>query len=440
MRLLLATTAALALFTAGAVQARTGLTDDALRQSIARDYDANLGALFDDFHRNPELSGLEVRTAGIMAAQLTALGYEVATGIGGTGVVAVLRNGEGPTVMIRADMDGLPLDEQSGLANASTARQVDSDGIEKPVMHACGHDVHITALIGTARQMMARRQDWSGTLVLVAQPAEERIFGARAMVEDGLYTRFPKPDIALAFHVSADLATGLIDLPLGITSSSSDSVDIAVHGVGTHGAYPHLGVDPIVVASAIVMNLQTLPSRSINPLEGAIVTVGSFHGGIKHNIISDRVDLQLTVRADNPETRLALLDGIDRVARGTALALGVAEDRLPTVVRSPTETTPPTINDAATAARVRAAIGAAMGPDRLVDTPRSGMGAEDFAYFVTPESGVKGVYFSVGGTPAAEVATAPGHHSPLFRIAPRPSVVTGVEAMVVAAQALMPKG
>ncbi|MDZ4321614.1 MAG: amidohydrolase, partial [Phenylobacterium sp.] len=386
------------------------------------------------------LSGLEVRTAGIMAAQLTALGYEVATGIGGTGVVAVLRNGEGPTVMIRADMDGLPLDEQSGLANASTARQVDSDGIEKPVMHACGHDVHITALIGTARQMMARRQDWSGTLVLVAQPAEERIFGARAMVEDGLYTRFPKPDIALAFHVSADLATGLIDLPLGITSSSSDSVDIAVHGVGTHGAYPHLGVDPIVVASAIVMNLQTLPSRSINPLEGAIVTVGSFHGGIKHNIISDRVDLQLTVRADNPETRLALLDGIDRVARGTALALGVAEDRLPTVVRSPTETTPPTINDAATAARVRAAIGAAMGPDRLVDTPRSGMGAEDFAYFVTPESGVKGVYFSVGGTPAAEVATAPGHHSPLFRIAPRPSVVTGVEAMVVAAQALMPKG
>ncbi|MDP3369434.1 MAG: amidohydrolase [Brevundimonas sp.] len=440
MRLLLATTAALALFTAGAVQARTGLTDDALRQSIARDYDANLGALFDDFHRNPELSGLEVRTAGIMAAQLTALGYEVATGIGGTGVVAVLRNGDGPTVMIRADMDGLPLDEQSGLANASTARQVDSDGIEKPVMHACGHDVHITALIGTARQMMARRQDWSGTLVLVAQPAEERIFGARAMVEDGLYTRFPKPDIALAFHVSADLATGLIDLPLGITSSSSDSVDIAVHGVGTHGAYPHLGVDPIVVASAIVMNLQTLPSRSINPLEGAIVTVGSFHGGIKHNIISDRVDLQLTVRADNPETRLALLDGIDRVARGTALALGVAEDRLPTVVRSPTETTPPTINDAATAARVRAAIGAAMGPDRLVDTPRSGMGAEDFAYFVTPESGVKGVYFSVGGTPAAEVATAPGHHSPLFRIAPRPSVVTGVEAMVVAAQALMPKG
>ena len=439
MRLLLATTAALALFAAGAAQAQTGSTDVELRRAIAQDYDANLGALFDDFHRNPELSGLEVRTAGIMAAQLTALGYDVTTGVGGTGVVAVLRNGDGPTVMIRADMDGLPLAEQSGVANPSTVHQVDSDGVEKPVMHACGHDVHITALIGTARQMMARRQDWSGTLVLVAQPAEERIFGARAMVRDGLYTRFPKPDIALAFHVSADLATGLIDIPLGITSSSSDSVDIAVHGVGTHGAYPHLGVDPIVVASAIVMNLQTLPSRSINPLEGAIVTVGSFHGGIKHNIISDRVDLQLTVRADNPETRLALLDGIDRVARGTALALGVSEDHLPTVVRSPTETTPPTINDAATAARVRAAVGAAMGADRLVDVARTGMGAEDFAWFVTPETGVKGVYFNVGGTPADQVDTAPGHHSPLFRIDPQPSVVTGVEAMVVAAQAMMPK-
>ena len=438
MMRLLATTAALALLAFGPAHAQQGSTDAELRLAVARDYDANLGALFDDFHRNPELSGMEVRTSGIMAARLTALGYDVTTGVGGTGVVAVLRNGDGPTVMIRADMDGLPLSEQSGLANASTVLQTDSDGVEKPVMHACGHDVHITALIGTARQMMARRADWSGTLVLIAQPAEERIFGARAMVEDGLYSRFPKPDYALAFHVSADMASGLVDVPLGITSSSSDSIDIAVHGVGTHGAYPHKGVDPIVVASAIVMNLQTLPSRSINPLEGAIVTVGAIHGGIKHNIISDRVDMQLTVRADNPETRTALLDGIDRVSRGTALALGVPEDRLPTVVRS-TENTPPTINDAATAARVRAAIGEAVGADRVVDMARTGMGAEDFAYFVTPESGVRGVYFSVGGTPADQVANAPGHHSPLFRIDPRPAVTTGVEATVVAAQALMPK-
>jgi len=433
MRLLM-TTAMAAILACGPVVAQ-----DTLKAAVQSDYDLNLSALFDHFHRNPELSGLEVQTAARMAAELSALGYDVTTGVGGTGVVAVLRNGDGPTVMIRADMDGLPLSEQSGLANASTARQTDSDGIEKPVMHACGHDVHITALVGTARQMMARKGNWAGTLVLIAQPAEERIFGARAMVEDGLYSRFPKPDYALAFHVSADLATGSLEVPLGITASSSDSIDIAVHGVGTHGAYPHLGVDPIVVASAIVMNLQTLPSRSINPLEGAIVTVGSFHGGIKHNIISDRVDLQLTVRSDNPETRTALLDGIDRVARGTAQALGVPDDKLPTVVRSPTENTPPTINDAATAQRVRDVLSASLGASTLTDSPRTGMGAEDFAYFVTPESGVKGVYFSVGGTPADQLADAPGHHSPLFKIDPEPSVTLGVEASVLAAEALMPR-
>jgi hippurate hydrolase len=374
-----------------------------------------------------------------MASELRALGYEVTEGVGGTGVVAVLRNGDGPTVMIRADMDGLPLQEQSGLPNASTARQVDADGTEKPVMHACGHDVHITALVGTARQMMARRDRWSGTLVLIAQPAEERIFGARAMVNDGLYTRFPKPDYAIAFHVAADMPTGRVDVPLAITSSSSDSVDITVRGVGTHGAYPHMGIDPIYVASQIVVSLQSLRSRETNPLEGAVVTVGSFHGGIKHNIISDHAELQLTVRADSPEVRAQLLDGIDRIARNTALALGVPEDRLPVVTRSTTETTPATINDAATAARVRTAVAAGLGEGVLIDEPRTGMGAEDFAYFVTPESGVKGVYFSVGGTPAAEVADAPGHHSPLFRITPRPAVITGVEASVASAEALMPR-
>lgn len=414
--------------------------DAALKAAVEADYDANLGALFDHFHRNPELSGMETQTAARMASELRALDYEVTEGVGGTGVVAVLRNGDGPTVMIRADMDGLPLQEQSGLANASTVRQVDADGTEKPVMHACGHDVHITALVGTARQMMARRAKWSGTLVLIAQPAEERIFGARAMVNDGLYTRFPKPDYAIAFHVAADMATGRVDAPLGITSSSSDSVDIQVRGVGTHGAYPHLGVDPIYVASQIVVSLQSLRSRETNPLEGAVVTVGSFHGGIKHNIISDHADLELTVRADTPEVRAQLLDGIDRIARNTALALGVPEDRLPIVTRSATETTPPTINDAETAARVRAAITAGLGEGVLQDSPRTGMGAEDFAYFVTPESGVKGVYFNVGGTPEAELEHAPGHHSPLFRITPRPAVITGVEASVAAAQALMPRG
>jgi amidohydrolase len=410
-----------------------------LRDAVARDYRDNLGALFDHFHRNPELSGREVQTAARMAQELRGLGYEVTTGVGGTGVVAVLRNGAGPTVMMRADMDGLPLREQSGLPNASTVRQADASGAEQPVMHACGHDVHITALVGAARQMAARRSGWSGTLVLIAQPAEETISGARAMIQDGLYTRFPKPDYALAFHVAAEVPAGRIEVPLEQVASSADSVTIAVQGVGTHGAYPHMGVDPVLVASQIVVSLQSMVGRDINPLEGAVISVGSIHGGVKSNIIPDRVELLLTVRANNPETRTRLLDGIDRVARGTALALGVAQDRLPIVTRSATETTPPTINHGPTATLVRDAIGTAMGSERLIETPPSGMGAEDFAYFVTPDTGVRGVYFSVGGTPAAEAASAPAHHSPFFRIAPEPSVTAGVEAMVVAAEALMPR-
>ena len=437
MKRAILTTAALALALAAGTPV---LAQDAgLKAAVKADYDANLATLFDWFHRNPELSGQEVQTSARLARELTALGYQVTTGVGGTGVVAVLKNGDGPTVMIRADMDGLPLQERSGLANASTARQLDADGVEKPVMHACGHDVHITALVGTARQMTARKANWSGTLVLIGQPAEERIFGARAMMQDGLYTRFPKPDYALAFHVSADTPTGKIEAPLDITSSSSDSVDIAVRGVGTHGAYPHLGVDPVLVASQIVVSLQTLRSREVSPLEGAVVTVGSIHGGIKHNIIPEQVDLQLTVRADSPEVRTTLLDGIDRVARNTALALNVPEDRLPVVTRSATETTPATINDRETAQRVRDIFAATFGPDVLRDSPRTGMGAEDFAYFVQPETGVKGVYFSVGGTPEAELETAAGHHSPLFKITPEPAVTLGVAASVAAAEGLMPR-
>ena len=409
-----------------------------LHDAIAADYRTNLAELFDHFHRNPELSGREVQTSARMAQELRALGYEVTTGVGGTGVVAVLRNGAGPTVLLRADMDGLPLEERSGLANASHVRQTDAAGTEQPVMHACGHDVHITAMVGTARQLVARRSNWSGTLVLIAQPAEETISGARAMMQDGLYTRFPKPDFAIAFHVAADGPAGQIVVPETIVNSSADSVSIVVNGVGTHGAYPHLGVDPVLVASQIVVSLQSMVGRDINPLEGAVISVGSIHGGVKSNIIPERVELQLTVRADRPEVRTRLLDGIDRVARGTALALGVPQDRLPVVTRSATETTPPTINDPATAAVVREAIASAMGRERLLEQRRTGMGAEDFAYFVTPDTGVKGVYFNVGGTPPAELASAAGHHSPLFRIQPEPSVTAGVEAMVVAAEALMP--
>ena len=407
-----------------------------LKSAIAADYDENLKSLFEHFHANPELSHREFETSKRLAAEISALGYDVTEGVGGTGVVAVMKNGDGPTVLIRADMDGLPVKEDNSLPYKSTATQEDIDGIIKPVMHACGHDTHITSLVGTARQMAARKDQWSGTLVLIGQPAEERISGARAMLEDGLYKRFPKPDYALAFHVSAGQPTGTVQVPLGIRASSSDSVDIIVHGVGAHGASPHKGVDPVLVASQIVVSLQSVVSRTIAPLEAGVITVGSIHGGTKHNIIGDRVEMQLTVRSNDPEVRATLLDSIDRVAEGVAISLGVPKNKMPEVIRSKTETTPPTINDRDTAMRVREAITAKLGDDILHEKPRDGMGAEDFAYFVTPESGVKGIYFNIGGTPAKNVDDAPSHHSPFFKIEPEPAIKLATESMVIAATAL----
>jgi hippurate hydrolase len=410
-----------------------------LRNDIAKDYTASLEALFLHFHQHPELSGREVETSKRLAAELRALGYDVTEGVGGTGVVAVLRNGAGPTVLLRADMDGLPVEEKTGLPYASTVHQVDITGVEQPVMHACGHDVHITALIGTARQLMARKNAWSGTLVLIGQPAEERVAGARAMIADGLYTRFPKPEYALGFHVWSPVEAGKIMVPPRIALSSADSIDMIVHGVGAHGASPHRGVDPVLVASQIVVSLQSLVSRSIDPLEPGVVTVGAIHGGTKHNIIGDRVDLQLSVRADNRATRDTLLAGVKRVAEGVARSLGVPDDKLPEVIPSATETTPPTLNDEATARRIEAAFIERLGADYVLPNVRDGMPAEDFAYYVAPEHGVKGVFFFVGGTPAADLGTFASHHSPLFKIAPEPAIKTGVEAMVVGAMTLMPR-
>ncbi len=410
-----------------------------LRESIAADYDNNLEELFVHFHQNPELSNFEFETAKRMAAEISALGYEVTEGVGGTGLVAVMENGPGPVVMIRADIDGLPLEEDSGLSYASTATQVDASGKKFSVMHACGHDVHITALIGTARQMAELRDQWSGTLVLIGQPAEERISGARAMLEDGLYERFPKPEYALAFHVSSGLPSGKIEIPLDAVASSSDAVDIIVHGIGTHGAYPHMGIDPVLVASQIVVTLQSVVSRTIAPLQPGVITVGAIHGGTKHNIIGRRVEMQLTVRSNDPEVRLQLLDGIDRVADGVGRSFGLPEDLLPEVHRSSVETTPPTINDRQTAERVLSAVNREMGAEYLVSFPREGMVAEDFSYFVQPGLGVKGVYFSVGGTPEDKMDEAPPHHSPFFKVEPGPSVKSGVEATVIAAMELMPR-
>jgi hippurate hydrolase len=410
-----------------------------LRAAIGADYDVRLADLFVHFHAHPELSFREIATAARLAAELRASGFEVTEGVGGTGVVAVLRNGVGPTVMLRADMDGLPVEERSGLAYASTVRQVDITGVEQPVMHACGHDVHMTALVGAAKQLAARVDEWSGTVVLIGQPAEERSGGARAMLADGLYTRFPKPDYALAFHVWAAYPAGKIFVPRAIAWSSADSVDIVVHGIGTHGATPHRGVDPVLVAAQIVVTLQSIVSRTVDPFEPGVITVGAIHGGTKHNIIGERVDMQLTVRADNAATRTILLDSIDRVAAGVARSLGVPEDLLPEVHRSPTETTPPTINDAATAEIIHNSFVEHLGPEYVVDLPRDGMAAEDFAYYVTPEDGVKGVYFFVGGTPERELATPPSQHSPTFKVEAEAAIKAGAEAMVVGALTLLSK-
>jgi hippurate hydrolase len=274
-------------------------------------------------------------------------------------------------------------------------------------------------------------------LVLIGQPAEETLAGARAMLKDGLYTRFPKPDYALGFHVSSRHPAGKVQVPVGIAYSSSDSVDIIVHGVGSHGASPQLGIDPVLVASQIVVTLQSVVSRTIDPLAPGVITVGTIHGGTKRNVIGDRVDLQLTVRADSFRVRDQLLDSIDRVAAGVAASLGVPADKMPQVIRSTTETTPPTINDEATARLIRAAFVEKLGESQVIDQPREGMGAEDFALYMAPELGVKGVYFAVGGTPENEVANAPSHHSPLFKIQPEPAIKAGTEAMVVGALTLL---
>ncbi|HYE26636.1 MAG TPA: amidohydrolase [Allosphingosinicella sp.] len=416
-----------------------------LADAIKADYDRKLGAMFVDFHRNPELSFKENRTAKIIARALRAEGAEVTEGVGGTGVVGILRNGAGPTVLVRADMDGLPVEEKSGLPYSSRVRQVGVDGVEAPVMHACGHDIHITSLVGTAHQLAANKQLWRGTVVLIAQPAEERVGGAKAMLADGLYTRFPKPDYALGFHVNSGMRTGTVSGADQLAYSSADSVDIVVHGVGAHGAAPDKGKDPVYIGAQIVTALQSIVSREIGPLVPAVITVGSFHAGTKHNIISDRADLQLTVRANDEATRHQLLAAIERMAKNIARANGVAENRLPEVRIS--EGTPTTNNTPALAQRVRAAWRGRLPAGTVVPFAQENMGAEDFTYFVQPELGVPGFYFQVGGTPQAAFDAAraggppvPSHHSPLFKIDPEPSVRLGTEAMTVAVLDLLKPG
>jgi hippurate hydrolase len=414
-----------------------------LNEAVQADYDGHLAALFDHFHRNPELSTVENETARRMAVELSLAGFDVTEGVGGTGVVAILKNGAGPLVMMRADMDGLPVEEKSGLENASRAQQKDPiTGNMVYTMHACGHDVHITSLVGTARHMATHKDQWKGTLMLVVQPAEERVLGAAAMKEDDIWGRFGTPDYALAFHVSSSDVAGIINVSEGSPYAGADTVDIIIHGVGAHGAHPHRGKDPIVLGSQIVLALQTLVARELSPRDPGVVTVGSFHSGTKHNIISDRAHLQLTVRNTSVETRELLLNGIKRIAVNMGRVAGLPEDKLPEVIIS-NESVPPTINDAALARRLKQAWTESMGDDAVVDIPTKGMGAEDFPFF-TVEPEITSVYWAIGGTPQAafDVEAAggepvPSHHSPLFKISPEPAVTAGVESTVVALMELM---
>ena len=414
-----------------------------LSDAVTKDYDEHLADLFDHFHRNPELSTIEHETARRMALELSLAGFDVTEGVGGTGVVAILENGAGPLVMMRADMDGLPVEEKSGLENASRAQQVDPiTGNTVFAMHACGHDVHITSLVGTARHMAAHKDEWTGTLMLLVQPAEERVLGARAMRDDDIWERFGKPDYALAFHVASSGVAGIINVQEGSPYAGADTVDIIIHGVGAHGASPHRGKDPILLGSQIVLALQTLVARELSPRDPGVVTVGSFHSGTKHNIISDRAQLQLTVRNTSPETRRILLEGIQRIAVNMGRVAGLPEDKLPEVIIS-NESVPPVVNDAALVRRLRTSWAENMGDEAVVDIPTKGMGAEDFPFF-TMDPEISSVYWSIGGTPqeafdveAAGGEPVPSHHSPLFKITPEPSVTKGVESTVVALKALM---
>jgi len=413
-----------------------------LHDDIENEYNEYLADLFDHLHRNPELSLAETKTAARMANELRDAGFDVTEDVGGTGVVAMMKNGSGPLVMMRADMDGLPIAEQTGLPNASTIQQRDPvTGVIGPVMHACGHDMHMTSLVGTARQMAGRQSEWSGTLMLVVQPAEERGMGARAMRADNIWERFGQPDYALGFHVEAASVAGVINVNPA-PYAGVDSVDIIVHGVGGHGAYPHQTKDPIVIASQIVIALQTLVSRELAPRVPGVVTVGSFHAGAKHNVISDRAHLKLTVRNTSEDTRKTLLDGIRRIAENIGRAAGLPEDKLPEVSVAD-ESVPPLINDPRLIARLKNAWTEQMGSDAVISMQEVGMGGEDFPYF-TVNPTISTVYWAVGGTPAEDFEReaaggeqVAGHHSPLFRIAPEPSVRAGVESTVVALLELM---
>lgn len=398
----------------------------------------DLVAFYRELHASPELSFHEVETAKRMARVLADAGFEVATDVGGTGVVGVLKNGEGPTVLLRTDMDALPITEATGLDFASRVRVKDEMGREVGVMHACGHDIHMTVWTGTARYMASHRDDWSGTLVCIAQPAEERGAGALAMIGDGLFKRFPRPDYTLALHVDGQFPAGTIAFTPEFCYANVDSVDILVRGKGGHGSAPHTTHDPVALAGRIVVGLQTIVSREVQPIQPAVVTVGSIHGGTKHNIIPEEVKLELTVRTYTDAVREQVLAAIERVALGEAVAAGFPEDLLPEVSRLRHEFTPASYNDPQLVERVNKAFARAIGAENLLPKEPS-MGGEDFGRYARTAE-VPGYMFSLGSIPrdVYEAAQEPGApplpslHTKNYAPLAEPTIRTGVTAMSAA--------
>lgn len=420
-------------------------------QSLADAELPSLLTIYKDLHAHPELSTHEEKSSAFVAKELRAVGCEVTEHLGkypkpetkGYGVVGVMKNGAGPTVLVRTDLDGLPVEEQTGVPYASKVVTKNDKGDEVHVMHACGHDVHMSAFVGVARSLAKLKDQWKGTIVFVGQPAEEMGSGARALLNDGLYTKFPKPDFALGFHDSAQIQTGHIGVTEGYTYASVDSVDVTVRGVGGHGAYPHKTKDPIVLSAEIINAWQTIASRENNPVDPVVVTVGSIHGGTKHNIISDEVKMQLTVRTYKADVRERVLAAIDRIAKGIASAAGVPEDRAPIVDVQKNEFTPATYNNPELTKRLVAVWKKTLGADNVEATDPT-MGGEDFSEYSLPDHSIPAVDFHIGAVDPAKIAESkntgaplPSLHSSKFAPVPEPTIRTGVVAMTTAVLDLM---
>ena len=422
-------------------------------QSLADAELPSLVTIYKDLHAHPELSTKEEKTSAFVAKELKATGCEVTDHVGkynkpdltGYGVVGVMKNGPGPTVMVRTDLDALPVKEETGLPYASKVTTTDANGREVSVMHACGHDIHMSTFIGVARALAKLKDQWHGTIVFVGQPAEEAGAGARAMLDDGLYTRFGKPDFAIGFHDRAEMEIGHVGVTEGYTYANVDSVNITVRGVGGHGAYPHKTKDPVVISAEIVLALQTIASRENNPLDPIVVTVGSIHGGTKHNIIPDEVKMQLTVRTYKSEVRERTLAAIERIAKGVALTAGVAPENAPIVEVLRDQFTPATYNNPELTKRLVAVWKKTLGAEN-VEMVDATMGGEDFSEFSLPDHSVPAVDFHVGAVDPAKMAESkktgaplPSLHSSKFAPIPEATIRTGVIATTAAVLDLMKK-